>query len=193
MRLSINSSSEEELIRACRRNNHKAQHDLYQKYCDRMFGICLRYVKNRFEAEDIMIKGFMTVFRKIDQYAGRGSFEGWMRRIMINEALEFIRNNKNLLMSVDIEYAESEPDWATLENSLETADLLDMIGQLPDGYRTVFNLYAIEGYNHKEIGELLGISEGASKSQLSRARLHLQKLLLEQEKRLKKTIGKNIM
>lgn len=174
-------TTEEELINACNRHEPRAQRELYQKYCDRMLGLCVRYVRDHFEAEDIMIRGFVKAFQKINQYSGEGSFEGWLRRIMINEALSFLRRHKNLLMSVQIEKAEREPDYQAMENHLEAEDLLAMINELPEGYRMVFNLYAIEGYSHREIAEALGITEGASKSQLSRARAHLQKELLRQE------------
>lgn len=146
-----------------------------------MLGLCARYVRDQFEAEDIMIKGFVKAFQKMDQYTGEGSFEGWLRRIMVNESLSFLRSYKNLLMAVQIETAEREMDYQALESHLEAEDLMTMINSLPDGYRTVFNLYAIEGYSHKEIAEALGITEGASKSQLSRARAHLKRILLDSE------------
>lgn len=146
-----------------------------------MLGLCARYVRDQFEAEDIMIKGFVKAFQKMDQYTGEGSFEGWLRRIMVNESLSFLRSYKNLLMAVQIETAEREMDYQALESHLEAEDLMTMINSLPDGYRTVFNLYAIEGYSHKEIAESLGITEGASKSQLSRARAHLKRILLDSE------------
>lgn len=187
MKLRINKSiTEEELIKACKKCDHKAQRELYQKYCDRMLGLCARYVRDYYEAEDIMIKGFVKAFTKLDQYGGEGSFEGWLRKIMVNEALGYLRKHKNLLMAVELEKAEKEPNYQTIQDNLEAADLLEMINELPDGYRAVFNLYAIEGYSHKEIAELLGISENTSKSQLSRARQYLQKNLLTQEYRLNK-------
>jgi RNA polymerase sigma factor (sigma-70 family) len=190
MKLRINKSiTEEELVKACKKRDQKAQRTLYQEYCDGMLGLCIRYVNDRFEAEEIMIKGFVKAFEKIDQFQGDGSFEGWLRKIMVNEALGFIRIQKNLLMSVEIEEAEREPDYQALQVELEVADLLAMINNLPYGYRTVFNLYAIEGYTHKEIAEMMGISENTSKSQLSRARAHLQKYLIMQENQLNKRFG----
>jgi RNA polymerase sigma factor (sigma-70 family) len=190
MKLRINKSiTEEELVKACKKRDQKAQRTLYQEYCDGMLGLCIRYVNDRFEAEEIMIKGFVKAFEKIDQYQGDGPFEGWLRKIMVNEALGFIRMRKNLLMSVEIEKAEREPDYQALQVDLEAADLLAMINSLPYGYRTVFNLYAIEGYTHKEIAEMMGISENTSKSQLSRARAHLQKYLIMQENQLNKRFG----
>lgn len=186
MKLQIQkSSSETDLIKACKRQNSKAQRTLYEKYASSMLGLCRRYIKGEMEAEDVMINGFMKVFMKIDLFKGAGSFEGWMKRIMINEALGYIRKNKAMYLEMDIEAAEKEPDFDKLFTELEAKDLLKMVNELPSGYRTIFNLYAIEGYSHKEIAEMLGINENTSKSQLSRARMHLQKKLLASEKILK--------
>nr|MDQ3395907.1 RNA polymerase sigma factor [Bacteroidota bacterium] len=127
------------------------------------------------------VEGFMKVFDKIDQYKMQGGFEGWVRKIMVNECLGYIRKNKNMYLEVDLEVADREPDYKLLHNALEEQDLLAMIEKLPSGYKTIFNLYAIEGFSHKEIADMLQISENTSKSQLSRARLHLQKLLRESE------------
>ena len=187
MKLQIQKSTlETELIIACKKQNAKAQRALYDKHASHMLGLCKRYIKGEMEAEDVMIKGFMKVFTKIDLFEGKGSFEGWMKRIMINEALGYIRKNKSMYLEMEIEAADKEPDFDTLSTELEAMDLLKMVNGLPSGYRTIFNLYAIEGYSHKEIAELLGISENTSKSQLSRARMHLQKKLLESEKVLEK-------
>ena len=187
MKLQIQKSTlETELIIACKKQNAKAQRALYDKHASHMLGLCKRYIKGEMEAEDVMIKGFMKVFTKIDLFEGKGSFEGWMKRIMINEALGYIRKNKSMYLEMEIEAADKEPDFDTLSTELEAMDILKMVNGLPSGYRTIFNLYAIEGYSHKEIAELLGISENTSKSQLSRARMHLQKKLLESEKVLEK-------
>ncbi len=187
MKLQIQKSTKEaDLIKACKKQDARAQRELYEAYAPLMLGMCRRYVKGALEAEDVMIKGFMKVFTKIDLFEGKGSFEGWMKRVMINEALGYIRKNKAMYLEVEIEAADKEPDFDTLSTSLEVKDLMIMINALPSGYRTIFNLYAIEGYSHKEIGELLGINENTSKSQLSRARMHLQKKLMEVEKDLEK-------
>lgn len=170
--------SEDELVEACLKRRSSAQKELYERYAPKMYAICLRYLKNESEAEDTMITAFMKVFQKIDQYQFKGSFEGWIRKIMVNEALSLIRKNKNMYLEVDIDKADTE---AGFSDCLEEEDLLVMIQNLPIGYRTVFNLYAIEGYSHKEIADLLNINEGTSKSQLSRARSMLQKGLLENE------------
>jgi len=146
-----------------------------------MFALCRRYIGKVDAAEDVLICGFTKVFQKIDQFKGEGSFEGWIRRIMVNEALSHIRKNKSMYLEVEIEYAEREPDFGLLAGQLEAEDLQKLIDKLPGGYKTVFNLYAIEGFSHKEIGDQLGISENTSKSQLSRARKHLQTMLVESE------------
>jgi RNA polymerase sigma factor (sigma-70 family) len=165
---------EEELIKKCLAGERKAQRTLYEVYAGKFLAVCRRYVKDPELAEDVMIEGFVKIFENLPRFQAKGSFEGWMRRIMVTQSLLYIRNNKDLQMEVqldDIEgvfHAESEYD------RLETDDLLRLIDELPAGYRTVFNLYAIEGYSHKEIHELLGISENTSKSQLSRARALLR-------------------
>jgi len=188
MKLKVYETSEEQLIRQCRKNNAAAQEKLYRQYASRMLALCRRYVSDRDQAEEIMILGFTKVFRKLDQFEFKGSFEGWIRRIMVNESLTFIRKNKNMYLEVDIEQANREPDYARLDDHLQAADLLKLIDQLPTGYRTVFNLYVIEGYSHKEIADRLKISENTSKSQLSRARTLLQKHLLQSEEMLEKKI-----
>jgi len=191
MKLQIQkSTSETDLLKACKKQNAKAQRELYDKYAASMLGLCRRYIHGDHEAEDVMINGFMKVFSNIDSFEGKGSFEGWMKRIMINEALGYIRKHKAMYLETDIEAADKEPDFDKMSSALETKDLMKMIEELPSGYRTIFNLYAIEGYSHKEIGQLVGINENTSKSQLSRARVQLQKKLLETERVLE--MKKNI-
>ncbi len=131
------------------------------------------------EAEDILVTSFTKVFERIDQFKGEGSFEGWLRRIVVNEALTFLRKNRSMYLETEIEQADREPDYSQLHNQLETEDLLRVIQELPAGYQIVFNMYAIDGYSHKEIADHLGISENTSKSQLSRARSYLQKMLVD--------------
>ncbi len=156
-----------------------------------MYSVCRRYVMQLQEAEDILVCGFTKVFQKLHQFKGQGSFEGWVRRIIVNEALTFIRRNKSMYLEVEIEKASREPDLNKLSDQLEVEDLEKLIDQLPMGYKTVFNLYAIEGFSHKEIAEKLGISENTSKSQLSRARVHLQKLLLNAEQSMNDKLMSN--
>ncbi|MCU0326592.1 MAG: sigma-70 family RNA polymerase sigma factor [Spirosomaceae bacterium] len=165
-------NSEYDLAKALQKQDPKAQTRLYEKYSSKMLAVCMRYVGDRMEAEDVMIEGFMRIFDKIGQFNFQGSFEGWIRRIMVNEALMYVRSRK--VMEVDLEYATEEIDESSFSTDVEAEDLMKIINALPTGYRTVFNLYAIEGYSHAEIAEMLGISEGTSKSQLSRARVMLQ-------------------
>ncbi len=186
MKLRVHSDTETELIEQCRKGRRKAQQSLYDRFSGLMLAVCSRYIADRSEAEDVMISGFVKVFSKLDQFKHEGSFEGWIRRIMVNESLSYIRKNKAMYLEVDIDEAHREPDYAVLDNHLHAEDLMKLIAQLPTGYRTVFNMYAIEGFSHKEIAEDLGISENTSKSQLSRARALLQKNLLQTEKALNK-------
>ncbi len=183
MGFQIYRAKETELIEKCLRNDRQAQHALYKTYAGKMYALCCRYVKDRMEAEDVMVTAFTKIFERISQYKGEGSFEGWIRRVMVNESLTYLRKNKNMYLETDIEEATREPDYQQLENQLEADDLLKLIEELPTGYRMVFNLYAIDGYSHQEIAGQLGISENTSKSQLSRARALLQRRLLEQEKK----------
>jgi RNA polymerase sigma factor (sigma-70 family) len=170
--------TEEELIRLCQKNDAKAQRDFYERFSARMMAICKRYVKDSMEAEDLMVNGFLKVFEKIHQYRFEGSFEGWLRRIFVNECLSFLRKKQLMFVDAQNRYDLFDTQQVT-DLNLNVEDLLKMISQLPDGYRTVFNLYAIEGYSHQEVAEMLGISEGTSKSQLSRARAMLQQYLTE--------------
>jgi len=170
-----------ELIDGCRRQDRHAQRFLFERFSGRMLGLCNRYVKDRMDAEDVMVVAFTKVFDRISQYKGEGSFEGWVRRIMVNESLTYLRKNKSMYLETDIEAAEREPDYDKLNSELEAEDLRKLIADLPTGYRIVFNLYAIDGFSHQEIATQLGVSENTSKSQLSRARALLQKRLLETE------------
>lgn len=147
-----------------------------------MLGICTRYSDSIEEAEDIMQEGFIKIFHKLDTFKHNGSLEGWMKRIMINTALDLFRKNKNFRYTIDIETIEytAETNQHVLE-SMGAKDLLKIIKAMPKGFRTVFNLYAIEGYAHKEIANMLEITESTSKSQYSRARAYLQKILLTEK------------
>ncbi len=192
MKLIINKSSTEELlISGCRKKHPQAQRDVYNWLAPKMLAICRRYIKDVNEAESVMITGFMKVLDKIEQFSGEGSFEGWVRRIMVNESLLYIRKNKGMYIEVDIEYADTEPNYELASEKLEADDLLNLISGLPIGYRTVFNMFAIEGYSHKEIAESLAISENTSKSQLSRARKILQKQIIEKEAMWEEKLRRN--
>ena len=169
--------TENEIIQGCLENKASAQEKLYALYSRRMMAICLRYTRSRFEAEDIFHEAFVKVFRNIHTWQG-GSFEGWMRRIFVNTAINHYRQNRKYFDHVDSSYAEtmlSSTDNVIAE--LSNQDLLETVSRLPEGYKVVFNLHAVEGYNHNEIAEMLGIAEGSSKSQLSKAKAHLQKLI----------------
>jgi RNA polymerase sigma-70 factor (ECF subfamily) len=168
--------SENELAKALIKKDASAQRYFYKKYSGKFLAICSRYINDKMQAEDIMVESMMKIFDKVNSYGFEGSFEGWAKRIVVNEALMFLRKNKTLL--VELEEKNIPDSNIEIVGSLEVTDLMNMIGQLSDGYRTVFNLYAIEGYNHAEIAQLLGISEGTSKSQLSRARVLLQQKIM---------------
>lgn len=174
--------SETQLITALKRADSRAQKVVYERYSGKMMVVCIRYIANRSDAEEVMIDGFMRAFERIAQFREEGSFEGWLRRIMVTESLMFLRRTKTWRQEITLDEIVSEPDYEWAEDSLEVDDLLRLVGQLPEGYRTVFNLYAIEGYTHQEIANELGISEGTSKSQLSRARLWLQTSLVKLER-----------
>lgn len=166
--------SEESLVKACQRADPKAQRRVYERYAPRMLSLCGRYLSDEFEAEEAMIEGFMKVFQKIEQFRLEGSFEGWIRRIMVTEALMYLRSKKQTGWQTAYDEVEYEVDPVAPSTDLEADELHRLVQQLPTGYRTVFNLYAIEGYSHAEIAESLGISENTSKSQLHRARALLQ-------------------
>lgn len=184
MDFKIYRANEHELIQGCIRRDRAAQKRLYDTFSSKMYALCCRYVKDSMEAEDVLITSFTKILEKIDQYKHEGSFEGWIRRIVVNESLTYLRRNRNMYLETELEAADYEPDYQSLSDSLEAEDLLKLIGELPSGYRIVFNLYAIDGYSHKEIAEQLGISENTSKSQLSRARTYLQKLLNDNDWKL---------
>lgn len=170
----------EDLISGCKKNDRKAQNALYKRYAKPMFGLCKRYIKDISEAEEIMINGFYKVFMKMDQFRGQGSFEGWMRRIMVNEALMYLRRY-NMNLSVELNDNIGKENVLKPDAGIREQDILKLLDHLPIGYRTVFNLYAIEGYAHQEIAEKLGVSINTSKSQLLKARKKLKELL-EQRK-----------
>lgn len=182
MGFQIYRAKESEWVEGCKRQDACAQRSLYEHFSGKMYALCCRYIPSKMEAEDVLVTAFTKLFERIDQYKGEGSFEGWVRRIVVNESLTYLRRNKNMYLETEIEAVDRTPDYAHLDTHLEAADLMRLVGDLPAGYRMVFNLYAIDGYSHKEIADQLGISENTSKSQLSRARALLQKKLIEMEK-----------
>ena len=153
-------------------NNRQAQQLIYASYAPKMLGVCRQYVKDIHHAEDVMITAFMKVFSSLPNFEHKGSFEGWIRRIMINESISYIRANKKISFLDDEQYSEEFTN--SIESQFNVEEIQLLIDALPDGYKMVFNLYVIEGYKHHEIAELLSISAGTSKSQLSQARRILQ-------------------
>lgn len=171
-------SSDKEIIEQCLRNDVKAQELFYRRFAGKMFGVCLRYAGNPMEAEDILQEGFIRAFKNLHHFRFEGSLEGWVRRTMVNTAINHYKKQlkfqKQVELNEAITFATNQDDGLS---KLSMDELLKIIHELPVGYRTVFNLYAIEGYTHREIGVLLGISENTSKSQFSRARNAIQQVL----------------
>ena len=165
-------------IKKLRKGDGKTQKVFYQQLAPKMYGICLRFAANQAEADDILQEGFIRVFNHIKDFRSEGSLEGWVRRTIVNTAINFYKKRIKRGPTTDLEYIkESVDDKYYIIEKMAADELMEMISELPDGYRTVFNLNVVEGYTHKEIGELLDISENTSKSQLSRARTSLQKKL----------------
>ena len=178
-------TTEGQLIVALKRGESRAHKVVYERFAGKMLTVCTRYCANRADAEEVMLDGCMRVFEKIEQFREDGSFEGWIRRIMVTESLMFLRKAKQWRQEIPLDEITVELDYEWADTAVNENDLLRLVNQLPDGYRTVFNLYAIEGYAHAEIAEMLGISEGTSKSQLSRARMMLQVNLKKMEQEFK--------
>ncbi len=169
--------TENEIIQECLKNKASAQEKLYALYSRRMMAICLRYTRSRFEAEDIFHEAFVKVFKSIHTWKG-GSFEGWMRRIFVNTAINHFHQNRKYFDHVDSSYAEVKLSSSdNVISDMSNQELLDTINRLPEGYKMIFNLHVVEGYNHNEIAEMLNIAEGSSKSQLSKAKTYLKKLI----------------
>ncbi len=170
------------LIESCIKGNRTSQKALYDRLAPRMFPLCMRYVSDRVLAKDILQEGFITLFTRLGSYKGDGSFEGWARKIFVTTALMDLRKKDALKMSDELDTARGmKADMPSQSQNIGYKDLIKLVMGLPPGFRTVFNLYAIEGYSHKEIGEMLGITETTSRTQLSRARTILQKKIKEIE------------
>lgn len=180
-------SSEGDLLQGCLAGDRLAQRQLYEAYSGKFLALCLRYLKDREQAEDVMIQSFMKIFEKLTQFEAKGSFEGWMKRIVVTQALMALRSSPQLTVSLD--EAEDSFDGPEEMTHLEAEELMELVRNLPLGYRTVFNLYAIEGYSHQEIGVLLGITESTSKSQLNRARSVLKEKITSLQLQPKITNG----
>lgn len=169
--------SESDLIDGCIQGDRRMQEELYRRFSPRMYAVCLRYAGNAEEAEDILQEGFVKIFKKLDSFRREGSFEGWVRRIFVNTAIEHFRRKRYLMPVTEKEENTIEGKYTGVLDELAEKDILALVQELSPGYRTVFNMYVVEGYTHKEIADMLGISEGTSKSQLSRAKVILQEMV----------------
>jgi RNA polymerase sigma-70 factor (ECF subfamily) len=163
---------ETEIIKLAVENNRQAQQQIYSRFSPKMLSVCRQYIKDIQLAEDVMITAFMKVFTNLNKFENKGSFEGWIRRIMVNECISYLRVQKKVKFTEDEIYIEES--FNAIDSKFSTDQVQFLIDALPDGYKMVFNLYAIEGYKHNEIAKMLGINEGTSKSQLSHARKMLQ-------------------
>jgi RNA polymerase sigma factor (sigma-70 family) len=169
--------TESDLISGCIDGNRRMQEELYNRFSPRMYAVCLRYASNAEEAQDILQEGFIKIFKKLDTFRGEGSFEGWIRRIFVNTAIEHFRRKRYLTPVTEKEENTIEGKYTSALDDLAAKDIMALVQELSPGYRTVFNMYVVEGYSHKEIADMLGISEGTSKSQLSRAKVILQDMV----------------
>jgi len=179
--------TESDLISGCIEGDRRMQEELYRRFSPRMYAVCLRYAGNAEEAEDILQEGFIKVYKKLASFRSEGSFEGWIRRIFVNTAIEHFRRKKYLQPVTEKEENTLEGNYLSVLDDLAERDIMAIVQQLSPGYRTVFNMYVVEGYTHREIGDMLGISEGTSKSQLSRAKVILQEMVRKylDEKKMK--------
>ncbi|HVB02153.1 MAG TPA: sigma-70 family RNA polymerase sigma factor [Chitinophagaceae bacterium] len=173
---------DESLVNGCLHNKVTAQKELYDRFSSSMLGLCFRYARSRADAEDILQEGFIKVFFNLKQYRAHGSLEGWIKKIMVTTAINYLKKNKNLTESLETEKAAIASAVLSSEHTLHTRDIISAIASMPPGYRTILNLYAIEGYSHKEISGLLGITESTSRSQYVRAKSFLSRILESSQK-----------
>jgi len=174
--------TEEEIVKGCLRGDAGSQKALYEQHAGRMMSLCLRYMGSRQEAEDVFQEGFVRVFEKLHQFSGTGNLGGWIRMVIVNTALVQLRKNRKMNYDDSLEANEqSNAGDPEVLSAISHAELMALIGSMPSGYRTVFNLFAVEGYGHKEISEMLGISENTSKTQFLKARNFLSKKLSSKE------------
>ena len=191
----MNDSSKEEIqkvLEGCIRGERKSQQVLYMMFYGKMLGVCLRYSKDPDDARDILQDGFVKAFLNLKNFGASGSFEGWLRRIMVNTAIDFYRKSKQSVVFANSEYVEAngsdmkeESDGELNYEGINTNEIMEAIQKLSPAYRTVFNMYVVDGYSHKEIAEQLGISEGTSKSNLSKAKMNLKNRFAD---KIKKTV-----
>lgn len=175
-------TTEAKLIRRACAHDREAQQEIYRRFAPKMLSVCRYYIRDLQFAEDAMISGFLKVLTRLDSYKNEGSLEGWIRRIMVRECLSYLRSKKQMLYVEDASVGSEEGTFEEITH-LEVEDIQQEIDRLPEGYRVVFLMYAIEGYSHKEIADLTGISEGTSKSQLFKARKMLQQRISERKTR----------
>ncbi|MDP2175299.1 MAG: sigma-70 family RNA polymerase sigma factor [Bacteroidota bacterium] len=171
----------EDLIEGCKKEDRVCQRELYNMFAGKMMAVCIRYAKDRMEAEDILQDGFIKLFDNVSSFKNEGSFEGWIKRIFVNTALNKIRMNKREFRDID-DVALNLPFDDQLIEKMSENDILEIIRSMPEGYKYVFNLYAIEGFSHKEIADSLGIEEASSRSQYSKAKKYLQQKIISLEK-----------
>ncbi|MEP6626915.1 MAG: RNA polymerase sigma factor [Ginsengibacter sp.] len=169
--------SENDLIQGCIDGDRQMQEHLYKRFASKMYGVCLRYVANTDDANDILQEGFIKVYKNLDKFRREGSFEGWVRRIFVNTAIEQFRKKVKLYNVDEVQENTIEDKELTALDLLATKDIINIVNELSPGYKAVFNLHVIEGFSHKEIAEVLGITEGTSKSQLARAKGVLKKII----------------
>jgi RNA polymerase sigma factor (sigma-70 family) len=171
--------SDSDLIQGCIAGDRKMQETLYHRFSPKMYAVCLRYSNSSDDARDLLQEGFIKVFKNLEKFRGDGSFEGWVRRIFVNTSIEYFRRATTMQSVTEThENTFEDKEWNAFDNLAEK-DIFNMIRDLSPGYKQVFNMYVVEGYSHKEIGDLLGISEGTSKSQLARAKMILQRMVKE--------------
>lgn len=164
------------IIKQCLRGNRLAQKELYNTYSPKLMGVARRYMKNTHDAEDVLANAFFKIFSYLKDFTGQGSLEGWMKRIVVNEALMVLRKKTSFHLSIEDDYVEPATQPSILYD-LQYADIIKLVDELPTGYRTIFNMYAIEGYKHREIGEILGISINTAKSQYLHAKKRLAAMI----------------
>jgi len=177
--LSLNRYTEKELVSLCLKGDRISCKDLFDLYSRKMMALCYRFARDKSEAEDILQEGFIRIFNKLDLYSGEGSLEAWMRRVMINTALKYKQKNITKHSHSEIDKLHVYDPNPTIIDELSKDEILNLVQKLPTGYKTVFNLYVIEGYSHKEIADQLGIGESTSRSQLVKARALLREQLLK--------------
>ncbi len=172
--------TEELLLAGCLKNNPASQEALYYRFSPKMLGVCYRYAKNKEDAEDMLQEGFIRIFTQIHQYRNEGALEGWIRKVIVHTCINILKKNKKFMDSVDIIHASNiQLKEDTIPSIMQAKQVVECIRLLPIGYRTVLNLYAIEGFTHKEIAEMLDIEESTSRSQYTRAKAMLENILIK--------------